>query len=208
VPNVKAQVQIQNVSGLPRDMFVNTFYFSAVTLDEAGKSAMVQAIARFYRENASIGSNISSWWGKQVATDGHRIKLYDMTTQPTGPPVHDAPFSRAGTTTEEGLPNEIALCMSFYSVNNAKRNRGRVYLGPFKKSAAESTEDGDSRPASTLLTCIKEAGARLRSDMAGAWSVYSKADGAWKTVTNGWVNNAWDVQRRRGARESTRLVFL
>jgi len=37
-----------------------------------------------------------------------------------------------------------------------------------------------------------------------SWQVWSPTDNQGRDVTNAWVDDAWDVQRRRGLRASTR----
>jgi hypothetical protein len=39
------------------------------------------------------------------------------------------------------------------------------------------------------------------------WVVYSPTDDAYHEVANGWVDNAWDTQRRRGYKPTSRTTF-
>jgi len=47
------------------------------------------------------------------------------------------------------------------------------------------------------------------SDAAADWTwvVYSTVDNAMYPVDNGWVDNSWDTQRRRGVKPTARYTF-
>lgn len=112
------------------------------------------------------------------------------------------------------------------------RRRGRLYIGPFLESAGvEEDEAGSeaSRPTAALRQRILDAGEYLaRGSGLPQWSIYSRpfagrAAGEKKrangtdlpaiparagqihTITDLWVDNAWDTVRRRGERPTSRL---
>ena len=98
------------------------------------------------------------------------------------------------------------------------RRRGRIYLGPLAAVAADSST---GRPNTSFVTAIKNAAAAylasVTTDGTFTWVVHSHTTGASPgtydetgnsvTVNQGWVDNAWDTQRRRGMAPTTRSAF-
>jgi hypothetical protein len=87
------------------------------------------------------------------------------------------------------------------------RKRGRIYLGPF--DTTQLNADGRILPA--CQTTIRNAAQALltASDVAldWSWAVYSPTNASGVIVDNGWVDNEWDTQRRRGRAATTRSTF-
>lgn len=85
------------------------------------------------------------------------------------------------------------------------RRRGRVYFGPLGGAAEAS-----GRPGTTLLSAVVAFGAALLSESNLAdwtWVVYSTVNNGGAPVTNGWVDNSFDTQRRRGLEWTARTTF-
>jgi hypothetical protein len=109
------------------------------------------------------------------------------------------------------LPTEVSLCLSFQGSRMAgvpqSRRRGRVYIPFF----GESGNDTDGRPTSGIVGTLAAAGDALltASGAAATWSwvVYSEVEPGYTVVLNGWVDNEWDTQRRRGRPFTSRTVF-
>jgi len=126
-------------------------------------------------------------------------------------PIYDDTFDLGSNPTGDSLPPEIALCVSFQgarvSGTSQARRRGRVYLGPVREDDNSSV----GVPGSSVINDATAFGNFLLgasiADADYTWSVYSTVDNALVTVTNGWVDNAWDVQRRRGLSPTTRVTF-
>jgi hypothetical protein len=129
-----------------------------------------------------------------------------------------------------GLPAEVAVCLSFHAdlTNVAERVpagpvgpagdvlprarlRNRTFLPFLSTTALQSTPSG-VRPHGLLLAAMATGAAALR-DEAGlaardlAWCVYSKTTGNFSSVVGGWVDDAFDTQRRRGMDPGYREVF-
>jgi len=108
------------------------------------------------------------------------------------------------------LPAEVTLCISYANDSDttvsAKRRRGRIYLSGF--SEASNTA---GRPISAVLTGLSDAyrdyveAANLLSGVTAC--VWSRANGALYPIERVWVDNEWDIQRRRGRRYTTRNTF-
>jgi hypothetical protein len=129
-------------------------------------------------------------------------KVYDVQKPKPNYPLSTV-IENANLFAASSAPREVALCLSFFSGQNVKRRRGRLYL-PVSWLGAGATLG--VRPSSPVITKCMALGPIL-SDLGGLgedWSVYSKVDGTARAVTNYWCDNEWDIQRRRGLRGTSR----
>jgi hypothetical protein len=125
-----------------------------------------------------------------------RITTWNLTASPTGNP----------------LPSEVCLCMSFQATQVSgvpqARRRGRIFIGPLDVTSLET----DGRPPSTARLAINNAGGALldasQASTTWKWAVYSRVLGTGSDVANGWVDNAFDIQRRRGIQPNLRSIFV
>lgn len=201
--HVKVMARLQMDSGVPNDAVVNVWHADC-TLLANGDQEFVDDLAAFYE---SIKGLLSA----NVALTGHRLIAYNMTDPEPRAPIIEQGFTFSATGSQAMVP-ELAICLSFQAdrisgVSQARR-RGRVYIGPLNNSVTSTT---DPSVATSVHEGIKDAGADLLSfSLASAnykWCVYSTADDALYEVSNGWVDNAFDIQRRRGLEASVRNTF-
>lgn len=186
------QIILRNVNQLPEDVYVNTLYFESGGLQTDGGIADDIALA-YTNLQAASGGGFSGSIGSMT------IKGYEPGPNINGPKFErDYAFDPAGG----AGPAEVALCLSYYAGANQPRTRGRIYLGPFASGVM------DERPPAVLRNAVLA----FASDISGAggvdalWQQVSKTTGARSDVTNWWVDNAWDTQRRRGAAPTGRLT--
>lgn len=202
----KLQVTTPRVLTPPdRDAVVNTFNF---TMESTTRSADAAVIAEEVEDiyEAIIAYLSDEWnWGQQV------YKFYDLSD-----PIPRAPFYEAthGTgvapTTQATLPPEVCLCLSYQGFKASgipqARRRGRTYYGPLGISA-----NSDGVPAAGFVTGLVAGGDQLLTASQAAssweWVVRSSVTGTTIPVDNGWVDNAFDTQRRRGRKPLTRTTF-
>src|SRR6185503_17999107 len=93
--------------------------------------------------------------------------------------------------------------LSFYHEHNRPRHRGRLYMCPFLISNVGSLGEFVN---TNLMTRFMEY-ADVLKDLGGVnvdWVVWSRRDKKAYPVTDYWVDNEWDAQRRRGLRSLTR----
>jgi hypothetical protein len=217
---MKAQVTIPLDNAIPADYITNTFYFDGddtlgEDTDAEYHSAVQNLLTTFYQaiDQDLFPESISS-----PAT----VKVYDM--RDALPRVPELTFTIALTpSVNRALPHETAICLSFQGdpvsgVTQARR-RGRVFLGPLAQSIL-TTDPGPPYVSSTIRTTIANAAATLENGLDTAvgshvsWAVYSPTldvtetiDDAFNDVTNGWVDNAFDTQRRRGQAPTARTTW-
>lgn len=215
---LRAQVALMHSGALPEDIATNTFHF--VTEDgvpDTEPPLIATALSSFYTGGHGPGGiNIASFFSTEMAQNGHQIAIYNLADATPRVPVYETTFNLTSAPNGDPLPGEVALCLSFQgaaqSGESQARRRGRVYIGRFDKDSASS-----GRPSSSLQQTLAGAGAFLLSESVSAaswsWCVYSPTAAAaadptpFAVVTNGWCDNAFDTQRRRGLAPTARVLF-
>jgi hypothetical protein len=209
---IRAQVVLKGTSGLPKDRFVTTWHFHAPGgFTEANRASVSSRLISFFNDDPPGGNsgNVALWIGQHVNRAASEIRMYDLGQAPGDREPAVVEWTLGGISGSPGLalPAEVALCASFYSDRNVKRKRGRVYIGPFHTGALQ-TEGGDGRPTNALRLNLVEAIAWLAlSSTDTPLMVLSRVDGVARQVSGGWVDNAFDTQRRRGIKASMRETF-
>jgi hypothetical protein len=199
----RAMVIFENRSNLPEARIVNTFHFSSDTL----AIDIPVPLEQFY--NPSTGTKPGSYINDRILRTAGKstIRVYDLAdAMPREAQVFSLTLPAAGGSVN--LPNEVAACCSFYADRNLKRQRGRIYLGPLHTGAIEADAAGpDMRLNAGLIDALADVSLALSGNSTVNWCVWSEADGVARPVTNGWVDNAVDIQRRRGAKSTARQVW-
>lgn len=227
---ILTQVVFEHRSGLPKDRVVNNFVFAVGSTglpDDATLSNLRTDLAGFYN-NVPAGHNAIAGFISPCmsrATDGVAVKFYDLTGHLDGSP-HGSPFATKFFTLldavsgAQGMPSEVAVCMSFQCAYGSDpefgsgtrprgRDRGRVYLGPLTKSAAEdSGVNGRVQVSQSFRETVVARAEVLMDNAEGAWSVWSRAGATIEPVVKAWVDDAFDTQRRRGEASQGRLTTV
>ena len=188
------------------DAAVNVWHFTVPDTGAGTVAALKTALGAFYGafvSHLSVALDLSKF----------RLKMYNMSDPEPREPFEDGLFTVIGPTGTAGGAPELAICLSFQgdpaSGIPMRRRRGRVYLGPLAINVGGTSEDV---PASMVATAAAAGQSLLNSSNASAayeWIVLSQAGGGLSAVkvTNGWVDNAWDIQRRRGIPATVRTTF-
>lgn len=182
---------------------MNTFHFTCTAIDEGTRNAIQASLVDFYEAFDTYKSSRQDWANA-------RLRWFDLSDPEPREPVEDELFGlTSGTATP--VAREIAVCCSFagdfVSGFPASRRRGRVYLGPIGGTCWDSV----GLLAPSLVTAVVTGANLLLSDSNAAsdwaWVVYSPTGNTAYPVTSGWVDNAPDIQRRRGTAATTRTAF-
>lgn len=216
------QVAIPHDSAIPKDGVVNTFHFRGPEAPtELQRTSLLNRITGFYNGVHSpglysVGSNLSSRLNGDAAT----IKAYDLNdAKPRTPVIEETVSITVGSAADGSLPNEVALVGSYQAAKvsglNQARRRGRLYIGPLSVVAASAVAGQDPRPAVRLVDALVGAMDDLATDndeLEWEWVVYSPTNAAqggtsFAPVSSGWVDNAWDTQRRRGLAATARTTW-
>lgn len=215
---LRVQAALESATGLPEDACINVWHWwcladdPAEVIDDihAGLDTFYSTLAPFQTVNTYVG-NIAYKYYDLVDPEPRSVIA---TRTSTGLDVDDG----------DGIPTECAVCMSFGGAPgsglNFRRRNGRVYLGPFAVGVT-STSVGKVRVSAALRTALLSAGTALiaAGGVGAAWSVFSPTtagtmpwnesilEAATTWVTQGWIDDAFDTQRRRGTVAETRSVF-
>lgn len=202
-----AHVEFGGASGLPRDRIVNTWSFEGSPT--ATDTANIDDMLWDFYDTPVASTAPTSIMPTDIVNGEVDIKIYCM--DDPMPRVPRATYEHTFTgSTGNPLPAEVALCLSYHAAPVAgvpqARRRGRVYLGPF--TAAEST---DGRPGTALTNMLLAQAAQLlaaaQASVTWQWIVWSRTLDSGAPVTGGWIDDAWDTQRRRGPDSTTRTLF-
>lgn len=207
----KAQVIFQGVSGLSEDVYVNSFAFRNDGVGRSGgevADAIVSRLTPFFNAQDQAAGSIAGFFNTVTMKPQVRVKVYDL-----GKPEPRLPIERTFELQNMGagapLPQETAVCLSYYAGRPLPRNRGRVYLGPLSATAL-SLVNGTLQVNPALMTTLAVRATGLASTSPAAnvsWHLVSHADRRGKLITGGWIDNAPDNQRRRGISPSTRETW-
>lgn len=201
MPLYRTQVSLAMNSGVSKDRAQNVWHFIADDLT-ALNLALTQ-LTTFYSAIDAALSNL-------VATTGHTLKCYDLADPEPRAPVVDQGL---GTLTVGGnpLPTETAICVSFQAPRQSgasqARRRGRLFFGPLHVSNVHT----DGRIVASTLTLFGNAVQNLldasQAASTWAWAVYSRVNSAAIEVNQAWIDNEFDVQRRRGREYTSRTFY-
>lgn len=199
----RVQVELAPANNNPDDKVVNTFH--TIADDETAVQLFITQLTTFY---AAIDQIMSSL----LATSGHRVRVYNLADDKPRAPVIDQVFTAITAPAANTLPPEVALCISFQAPQQSgvpqARRRGRVFLGPWGTAFVTSAS---GRPNSTNLATISTALQNLldasQAATTWAWAVYSPTAGQAIEVTSAWVDDEFDIQRRRGRERTTRTLL-
>lgn len=223
----RCQVTIPHDSGLPEDAVVNTWHYM---IPGSGDR---EVLATDFE--ARLDGFYTAWVPTAAANpydwNAMATKHYDFLDDQPRIPFYTGVIT-AGTTSAAGydMPAEVSICLSMKAAiasgDNARRKRGRVFLGPFINygpadqamtpsaladliSDAADTAFGSTGGSNTRLAVYSPythhgvpVGERLDPDVYPENPEFLPA--AFSEVVTIWVDNAYDTQRRRGPKATYR----
>lgn len=202
MPDLLTQVTLKTADDLSANFVTNSWSFATESSNYADLHDDLWTQYDLFRGRLS----------KSLAQNLHEINSYDRSDPTPRAPVLTTFHNFTSAITGNSSPSEVAMCLSFQgekvSGTSQARRRGRIYLGPLAADGVAS----DGRPSSTLTTAVRTFGVNLLAGSGPSpatylWTVWSTVDDGPVTVDNGWVDNAFDTQRRRGIQPTTRSTF-
>lgn len=216
---IRAIVALHSMSGLPEDDAMNVWHFGTNQSDvEAMASDVHDKLTSFYDDIGSIYS--------ANTLDGNMtVKYYDLEDVAPRVPVFEDTHVMANLSDADALPTECAIVLSYHAAaisgGNPRRRRGRLFLGPLD-AGTSSTASGLVTVGGGIRTIIAGAASSVLAgnDVLGTyWIVFSPTNAGaqpWSgadltagssVVVAGYVDDAFDTQRRRGTAATTRTTF-
>lgn len=196
-------------TAIGRDAVTNTFHFNTATAwTTTIQVEIIAGLKAFY----------DAWAGhrsKDLAPTQSHVAFYDLALPKPRAPIADVSLGLAVGTGANTMPHEIALCVSYQAIRASgipqARRRGRIYMGPV---ASTSADNSNGRPTTAARAAIVAGANALLSASNSAvnwkWIVHSptypEAE-ITNAVANGWVDDEWDIQRRRGLVSSARTIW-
>lgn len=203
-----AQVSIPYQSGVPEDVSVNTWSFQIDDDTTTNYDQIEDFLDTFYSLIAQFYSPVLD-----MTNTGLKIYLRDD-PEPRTPVVETSLGLGNANLTNDGLPEEVAVCLSFRGVLSSgsppARRRGRVYLGPLATDVVAVESPSRTAVASGFRIAVRDAYQAAWEELTTAGNshtVWSTVDSANRVVTDAWIDNAFDTQRRRGPQATNRLTF-
>lgn len=225
--NYHTVVKFPQISGIPKDAAQNTFsWIMPGSLLLTDMTEIHSAIQEFYNTAVGAGNPLASYISDSISRASNAVTMTTYAIPALGghlgAPVDIATFTLATSVGTSQLPSELAVCLSFHGdytglvefaggTRPRARTRGRIYLGPLSTAILTETRDATTHREAVnaqLRTDLAGAAARLRDRTASQWAVWSRTTiGACFPVVGGWVDDAFDVQRRRGEAAIARTTF-
>lgn len=200
-------------SNLPEDHVVNVFHFFRGGAYADNVTSTIDAVADFYIDPYSsntVGQFLSPWVQRTA-----ELRAYDLDEAPPRVPT-TIPLFLPAVESNSGLPEEVACCVSLLGAvppAMTPHRRGRLYIGPLCTTAGNiANATVPARPSGTFIQTVGLAAAALVTANVG-WSVRTVSGGGglspggFTLIANGYVDNAFDTQRRRGPRTTARTVW-
>jgi len=200
VTNGLIEVQTQVLVGdTPRDFVVNHLAVGVDTgpIGTGSWQALADAI-----KNTWI--NTTGHWG--YTNNKITVLAYDFADAKPRPEKASSVYTPGTWQSADSNARQVALCVSFYSLRNLKRSRGRVFLCPTNNVSSYA-----GRPTTTnmngAIDLIKGVNTAIGA-LTPSWyqTIHSIADNNFKAVTNWWCDDSWDIQRRRKLKATTRVT--
>lgn len=213
---LRIQVVLPYSTNLPQDVATNTFHFDVISTSPVlGAQIAMTRLEAFYNETPSTPAvnPLSTYISGVVNRTGCRMVAYDLDDPRPRAPIFENEWT-LGSATGTNLPNELAVCGSYQADREAGvpqgRRRGRVFIGPLRASAmASGSASASPPPATAFMDTLAQAMYDLSdaSDGEVQWVGYSRTTGTAWVPTNGWVDNDFDIQRRREPRPTARTLW-
>lgn len=217
------QVTLQHTDAAESTDAVNTFHFRKRTVTD-NFTFIQEMVEDFYTRNDADPTNtVSAFLSPRIRRDVPAlVKIYDDNAPDIGGPIHTGSFPLTAPLSNVALPEEVAVCASFHAepVLGLRKSStsGRVFIGPLNDAAQTPSSGG--RPDGAIIQALIAAMQELHDASSNAvdehrWSIYSRTaderldwDGPTEfPVIGGFVDNAFDTQRRRGLDPSTRSTW-
>lgn len=200
---IMCRAVLHTADEVPANFIQNQFAVNVSGIGDPDVDAITAAVKDFY-------DGVRGYLSSRLAATGHQVKFYNLPGTPPNYPFDETTWALAAVPAGNPAPSEVALCVSFQGAKQAgtpqSRRRGRMYIGPLNQSTM-----GYDRPATAMMTTFatttKALVVAVNTIPDHGFGVWSGISGSWTPVTDGWVDNAFDTQRRRGVEVTARTSW-
>lgn len=211
-----AKVTFPYFTALPEDVIVNTWHFTWLIGDPAEGD--------FANLNANLGTFYSTVYSDAGAVRfapwvdfvNNTLQVYNLEDAEPRPAIYEAgmALTGVGSLTTSTVTPETAICLSYQADAAAgipqARRRGRVFLGGLGtaiQAGSGVTFPGVASANRTLIAGAADTFAGASGTDGWIWVVHSRTVAGDSVVTNGWVDDEPDTQRRRGREATVRTLW-
>lgn len=217
---------MKSTSSLPTDVFVTDWVVGdSVAHSDASLAPDLAAIFRDDFWEHSDGTFAPRSFLSPALSLTVDVKVFDLTGHlsgtPHGSPISVSSFTLDSVSSANPLPEEVAIALSIHgdltgipesdgATRPAARRRGRLFLGPWSQDAVAGPIGGHVYVNIPLQNTLVAAASNLLDALFAAdlqWHVWSRANAAVYPVVGGWLDNAFDTIRSRGADASGRVLW-
>lgn len=201
----RIQVTLDHTSGLAENAATTTFHVN--TGIGTPDYEQLLAVASTGWEGQGTEPGFFSIMSNDHCAGTGLMRVYNVDDEK--PRVPRAELAISGTPANtEGMPPQIALCYSFQGARVSgipqARRRGRNYV-PWPPQAANSA----GRPTTEYMQQVWDCYVLLSGNLLAAddsvLGIWSTVDEAFTAAVDAWIDNSWDVQRRRGIAPSLKF---
>lgn len=218
----------QKQSGIPEDAVQNSWVFhygSGADLTDAMDNIRDNLLEFWTNIDPGGTAAPESYMSPSLsaAADAVSIDFYDITAHLDGT-THGTPIGRRTLTLTPsiggiGLPDEVASVLTFHrpystdvefagATRPRARDRGRLYFGPLSSSVLLADDVDEVRINPVMCQDFVIAASNLAAHVdTTRWAQWSRVTASIGIVSSGWMDNAFDTQRRRGVEPSVRMPF-
>ena len=213
----KTQVSIPYFTGIATDVVTNDFHFEKTTPGAptpTDYTNLENDLVAFYNTCYTTGGSglqMAPWMRPSLT----RFRTYDLLDPTPRIPRRDSTIALTPTVAaSSAVPTETAIVISMQADRTSgipqARRRGRIFLGGLGIAASSGTASVFPEVNVSVRGALGTACIALNSALSGHgwdWVVLSRTMAASYSITNGWVDNALDTQRRRGQGATARTVW-
>lgn len=205
-------------TGVPEDVITNTWHFEWLGGGDPTPTQLLACIVnvQLFYAGAYSGTGGAGNWAQYVNLTGGSMKMYNLDDPKPRVPVYTYNGTTAGAKdTSPTLPTEVACVLSYHTEYQSgipkASQRGRIYLGGLGNGWLGA---GGASSFPVLTASARNQVANVATALCAAslvdqwgWVVYSPKLDQQFAVAGGWIDNAFDTQRRRGQAATLRQLW-